>query len=162
MPRTKSAEISRPDETTGCLIWLRSTTDGYGRVSIDGRLRYANRVALELKLGRPILPGHKACHTCDNPRCVAPEHLFEGTTAMNAQDASAKGRLRGHNRGAVLWPAKVEWLRERYASGVFTRRQLSDRTGLSQRTISRVVTGQAWGDAPGPISARRGAGGSRV
>lgn len=31
-------------------------------------------------------------HTCDNPRCINPEHLVAGTFATNAHDRDSKGR----------------------------------------------------------------------
>lgn len=61
---------------------------GYGR----NRHGYTHRYALELHLGRPLLPGMEACHTCDNPPCCNPAHLFEGTRLANEQDKTAKGR----------------------------------------------------------------------
>lgn len=56
--------------------------------------RYAHREALEQKLGRPIKPGYGALHHCDNPPCIEPVHLFEGTNADNVHDMIAKGRSR--------------------------------------------------------------------
>src|ERR1043165_4028348 len=54
----------------------------------------APRLALELKLGRRLASKKiLACHTCDNPNCVNPAHLFEGTAKDNIQDASRKKRL---------------------------------------------------------------------
>jgi len=78
-----------------CLEWQCSRTAyGYGKVWFDVRLQGAHRLALEIKLGRPLIPGMFACHTCDNPPCIRPEHLFEGTSADNARDSLAKGRGR--------------------------------------------------------------------
>lgn len=61
---------------------------GYGR----NRHGYTHRYALTLALGRPLAPGMEACHTCDNPPCCNPAHLFEGTRLANEQDKTAKGR----------------------------------------------------------------------
>jgi len=35
---------------------------------------------------------HNACHTCDNPACFNPEHLFYGNPLVNARDKTKKGR----------------------------------------------------------------------
>lgn len=100
-------KIDRSD-ATGCHPWTgaRRGQDGrYGAYAIGpwGKpgTRYigAHRVALELKLGRPIKPGYLACHSCDNRICCNPEHLWEGTPRDNALDSKAKGRnLKGRKR----------------------------------------------------------------
>lgn len=68
-------------------------TRGYGQIRVDGESLRATRVSLQLA-GRPIADGMYACHTCDVPLCVNPDHLFEGTQTQNLQDASKKGRIR--------------------------------------------------------------------
>lgn len=79
----------------GCLEWQRGrTADGYGTLKLSGVTFYAHRMSLEQKLGRAIKPKFHACHTCDNPPCIAPEHLFEGTARDNIRDRLAKGRWR--------------------------------------------------------------------
>lgn len=77
----------------GCLEWMRSRNGkGYGKVRRGGRAYYVHRLALEARLGRPIAPGMLACHTCDNPPCFEPEHLYEGSAADNTADIYARGR----------------------------------------------------------------------
>jgi hypothetical protein len=79
---------------TGCWEWQRYRLwTGYGRMTVDGRMTNAHRVAYELFIG-PIPPGLIVCHRCDNPPCCNPEHLFTGTWQDNTNDAMAKGRTR--------------------------------------------------------------------
>jgi HNH endonuclease len=84
-------EASKPDER-GCRIWIGSkTTEGYGRLVKKGKRYLASRLAYERFKG-PVPEGLEACHSCDNPSCVEPDHLFAGTTKDNALDRQAKGR----------------------------------------------------------------------
>ena len=76
-----------------CWPWI-GTTDhaGYGIFHIEDRKKRATRLSLELD-GKPRpSPRHIACHTCDNPQCVNPAHLWWGTHTDNINDAVAKRR----------------------------------------------------------------------
>lgn len=67
---------------------------GYGRYS-GGLL--AHRIAYELLVG-PIPQGLLVLHSCDNPECTNPKHLFLGDHSDNAKDMVAKGRNRHHDQ----------------------------------------------------------------
>jgi hypothetical protein len=96
-PRIKFDLSSFPiDPTTGCILWPHSKTHGYARKKIDGRGRQVSRLVLEQKLGRPIRKGFNALHSCDNPPCINPEHLREGTDSENIKEAWDKGRRQKH------------------------------------------------------------------
>jgi hypothetical protein len=87
------AKVDRrgPDE---CWPWLASTNRyGYGRLWVDTRQRPAPQVAWEIEHDAPFPVGMMACHTCDNPPCVNPAHIWPGTMRDNIQDALRKGRM---------------------------------------------------------------------
>lgn len=83
-----------------CWEW-RGTIDtgGYGALRKPGRYSgktRASRYSWELHNG-PIPDGMHVLHTCDNTKCVNPNHLWAGTHSDNMRDMTAKGR--GKPRG---------------------------------------------------------------
>lgn len=84
-------------EGNRCWVWTGTKDEhGYGRLCYGGKEAKADykahRMSYEMRFG-PISNSKVICHTCDNPSCVNPNHLFEGTQADNAKDTSRKGRL---------------------------------------------------------------------
>lgn len=76
----------------GCWIWVGSKTEkGYGRFCMEGKNLRSHRVAYELYVG-DIPPGMFVCHSCDEPSCCNPKHLWLGTNADNQRDKMDKGR----------------------------------------------------------------------
>lgn len=77
---------------SGCWEWLAvKNQDGYGRVKRLGRLESAHRVSYELYKGPFDLTKH-ICHSCDNPGCVNPDHLWLGDYEANTKDKVIKAR----------------------------------------------------------------------
>lgn len=75
-----------------CWPWTASTDSyGYGSFWFNGSAVMSHRIALFLKTGE--LPDDKvACHSCDNPLCNNPHHLWWGTHQDNMSDMVKKGR----------------------------------------------------------------------
>jgi hypothetical protein len=143
-------------KTDGCWLWKASKTrNGYGQVSIRGRVLKAHRVAYEFTRG-PIPLGLFACHKCDNRACVRPDHLFLGTPRDNIQDAVQKGRMCAGERQwcAKLTGEQVVDIRRRYAEGGITHKALAREFGVSSATICLIVTGKKWSQYGGPRTGR--------
>lgn len=85
-----------------CWPWIAGhDRDGYGKFAIGqgGHEQIhtrAHRFAYETFIG-PIPEGTVVCHSCDNPPCCNPKHLFIATPLGNNADKVAK------NRHANLW-----------------------------------------------------------
>lgn len=102
----------------------------------------ASRVILEVKLGRPLLPGMCALHRCDNPPCCNPAHLWEGTNADNSADMVAKGRsTSGERHPMVKLTAKdVRTIREDRRSSPAVALE----HGINPSTVRKIRRGERW------------------
>lgn len=121
----------------------------YGAFWLDGRHRPASRIALELRLGFVVGEHFEACHSCDNPPCCNPQHLFVETPGQNAQDKVNKMR---HVHGAsvhtnVLTEEQVRELmtlkpaiRARHGE----RQQIANRFGIKPSLVSEIWQGRSW------------------
>lgn len=66
----------------GCWIWAAGVgSRGYAQASLGGKSIRVSRLILGL-----TNPAIYACHTCDTPRCVNPDHLFAGTNQDNMNE----------------------------------------------------------------------------
>lgn len=132
----------RVDISDGCWMWLGGRSDeGYGRVKIGGRRYVASRIAYLLIRGE-VPDDLNVCHTCDNPGCVNPAHLFLGDDAANHRDRDAKGRGRWVTRDfhplTKLPSSAVSIVKEMAAAGM-TQSAIAEHFGVSQTTVWRVI-----------------------
>ncbi len=141
--------IGAPD---ACWEWPGATSDkGYGLITRGGRDRRhvrTHRVAYESAVG-PVPAGLFVLHTCDNPPCCNPAHLFLGTSADNTDDMMRKGRgrlpgLKGqaHPR-ARLSDDDIAMMRARYHAGSATQRELAEEYNVREQYVWRLVNGHA-------------------
>lgn len=136
-------------DANGCWIWKKAKNErGYGRFSAsDGRTVLAHRHSWELTHG-PIPDGLFACHKCDVPSCVNPDHLFLGTAADNAADKVAKGRQsRAFVNAGERHPMHrltVAQVREINSEPTTPRIELAKRYGVTVSTIKAIRYGRIW------------------
>lgn len=139
------ARVDRSRGPDACWTWkMARSPKGYGQVWNGRYMDHAMRVAWELTYG--LIPdGMSVCHTCDNPPCCNPSHLFLGTNADNVADRCAKGRTaRGEQIArAKLTREQVDEIRAQYAQGV-TRLALARRYGIDTQHVTKIVTYQLW------------------
>ena len=138
-----------------CWPWNACKRDGYGAVWIRGKMHVASRIILFLKIG-PFPQEMKACHTCDNPECCNPLHIWLGSAADNMSDRDEKGRYVNGPKPqgeahffAKLTDEQVLLIRKRYAEEDISERRLAAELGLTRGSVRYVLT-VGWKHLPHP------------
>lgn len=130
----------------GCWVWSGSLDrNGYGRLNIKNRPELAHRLSWVLHKGE-ISPSDHVLHTCDNPRCVRPDHLFLGDQAANNADMISKGRHSpGVSRGVDHGCARLseDDIRAIRAS-TEAPQVLAAKFGLSRRHVRDIISRKVW------------------
>jgi hypothetical protein len=156
------SKVDIRSERDVCWEWKAGKTKfGYGQIS--GMM--AHRVSWMLSNCRLEIPvGMYVCHSCDNPGCVRPDHLWLGSQSANMTDCRLKGRWRrggasgGDNpsrknperlvrgtahRSAKLNEEKVRDMRRRYSMGVSIA-SMAREYGVSEPSVDAVVKMRSW------------------
>lgn len=146
-----------------CWEWTASKfVAGYGQLTHGDKMGEkftlkAHRVSYELNVGE-IPDGILVCHTCDNPSCANPKHLFLGTWKDNVQDMISKGR-RADTAGEKNGMSKItqeiadkirkEYLMNdpdlgRYHRKSLSQAKLGEMYGISQKAVCKILRGEMW------------------
>lgn len=120
---------------------LACASDGYGYVYSGNQKIYAHRLAWALHNGMDPT-GLVVRHSCDNTRCVNPDHLSIGTDQDNADDKVSRGRQLANEKHpmAVLNWDSVNEIRSSSNSGAAMARKF----GVSANCISKIRNGLTW------------------
>lgn len=128
----------------GCLVWTGMVDSmGYAFAKMTPTWPKGTRVSrmvLSMKLGRKAAITEWACHTCDNPLCVNPDHVYCGNATTNNRDTVARNR-RGVRK---LTAEQNKEILNLYASRKFTQTDLAERYGVSQVRISQIIRRPQW------------------
>jgi hypothetical protein len=136
-------DIKGPDD---CWLWEGCLNgSGYGHYGIHRVDVIAHRFAYMLAKGY-LEDGDCVCHSCDNPRCCNPNHLWVGTNRENTIDKLKKGR---HPKGeksirARLKQSEVDQIRQMYATGNYTTTVLGEMFHCSATNIGMIVQYKRW------------------
>lgn len=126
-------------QTEYCWEWLGAKTpSGYGKIRVNNKCTYAHRYSYFFYYGK-FDESLLVCHSCDNPSCVNPGHLFIGTYLDNAMDMSKKGR--GH-RGK-LSAIQINDILSRIRNGE-KKRKIAREYKLSEALINNIWTGKIY------------------
>lgn len=145
-----------------CWPWLKNVDNkGYGRLTVHGRLDrvgkgkgfFAHRVMFELHTGEILAPEIKVLHSCDNPPCINPDHLFKGTQLDNVHDMMRKGRA-GYTlnkaRGSKHHGATIS---EETALAIFKSSLSLDKAaahfGVTRDIVGKIRYGVSWNHVTG-------------
>ena len=143
-------EIRGPDE---CWPWgARRDDEGYGQVrtSKPRQTKRAHIVAHEISKGPAN--GMLVCHSCDNPPCCNPSHLWLGSAGDNVRDSYAKGRRAAlspicgsgaANGNAKLSEQDVIEIKRMIAAGAFNT-TIANIFGVSHSSIGNIRSGRTW------------------
>lgn len=130
-----------------CWMWKGcQSTAGYGVIRINYILKYAHRLAWELHNEKSIPPKISVCHSCDNPPCCNPDHLFLGSQADNMRDAKNKGRMPHGvlHHGTDLTEKDIRKIRYLGQTDI-PHQEIGDYFSISRMSVNDIIHKRTWG-----------------
>jgi len=133
-----TADDERCWEWQGCV-----NEKGYGKIQRNNKRYYAHRFAWLLVKG--IEPQMFLLHSCDNPICVNPKHLREGTQKDNINDCIERGRKPVGDKCsyAKLTNKQVKKIKQMLRDGI-PQPRIAVEIGITDKRVSAINTGKAW------------------
>jgi len=136
-------------KTEACWEWMASLTnvrtdkDGqnYGRFHLDKKMLKAHRVSwLIFKKDWPL--DKCVCHTCDNPKCVNPNHLFLATHQENMRDMAIKKR--GNKKGKLEFKIEQILKIKKLLSEGMDQGTIGRQFHTTRQNINHISAGRSW------------------
>lgn len=133
----------------GCWQWKDGKTERYPSFTYNQTNHHAHRVSYMLFKG-DIPEGLCVCHSCDNPKCVNPRHLFLGTMGDNLRDMFRKGRrnICGENHtNNKLTTEQVLSIRKMAKDNKPTK-EIAKEFNISTTNVNLIIRGAGWRHLP--------------
>jgi DNA-binding transcriptional regulator YiaG len=147
--------------TDYCHEWLGAfDQDGYGLFWFDKISYRAHRFSYKRVNPNEDIFDRVIMHNCDNPSCVNPQHLVNGTILENNRDRNAKNinakyentalfRINQEIKGekshcSKLKEIDVKEIRLLYSAGKMLQPALAKQYGVSQAVISSLILRKTW------------------
>jgi hypothetical protein len=127
-----------------CWIWQGGLhRRGYGRIKIIAHYHLAHRIAWFLFHNKH--PEGNLLHSCDNPPCVNPNHLREGTLQENVADQMKRGRHVCGEKSpfAKLTESEVVEIRRLIPCGML-QKNIAKQFNMSESKISDIKNRRSW------------------
>lgn len=129
------------DLKTGCHIWRWGDENYRQLIRYNGKRELDYRVSWELHNG-PIPKGYQINHSCNNGRCINPEHLYIGDQFDNMRDTTSAGN---HATQKLTW-SQVRESRAKYEPGKTTHEKLGLEYGVTGEAIGNVLKNKTFYD----------------
>jgi len=132
----------------GCWGWKGCLSKKYGSLQYGGKYKSISAHRASWLIHKGEIPEDLfICHTCDNPVCTKPEHLFLGTPTDNVLDMIKKGRnkpTRGEkSASAKLNEAQVIQIKELLEQNE-SMTQIAKKFGVHIVTIHDIKYKKTW------------------
>lgn len=132
---------NKVQKTDTCWIWTATTRNGYGMFRLNGTIVSAHRFSFAYHNNKNI--DLIIRHKCDNPPCVNPEHLEEGTYKQNLTDSIERNR-----RTNWLTEQQVHEIRSIPMSTTIIN-DVAQAYNISESNARNVISGVTYSNLPG-------------
>jgi hypothetical protein len=131
---------------SGCIEWTGSKNDqGYGMVFKFMGQKQVRAHRISYRIANGSWPSDYVLHSCDNPSCVNPDHLRNGSHKENSEDAVARKRTASRERSGQS-KLTEECIAKIRSFTFYSNKDLAKMLGVHPSTISRVRSNKIWVD----------------